>query len=177
MASSSEQRSALQSASRDARSLRAVSETLAVAHASVRQPAEASVPSALPVGEAAEAVAEPWAQQRVAAEAAVPHAEVAAVPALLQVGVAAVPHAEGAAAAAERASLRAAVAAAGEPRVQEGAAVARPLVAPSACHPDRLRPEPARRRAARSRHAMERSPIAAPKARWWQAARGEVWSW
>jgi hypothetical protein len=117
-----------------------------------QRPAGAAVPLAQPVA-AAEHVAEVAAAgaQHVGA-AAVPRVaavrEVAAVQAVPQAGVAEV--------AEELVSLRAAVAR----RAWPDRVAARPSAAPSAFHPGQLRPEPARQRAAGSRHAMARSTIA-----------------
>jgi hypothetical protein len=117
------------------------------------------------VAEVAEPLALQPAEERVeaAAEAAVPRAEVAAAAAhvVAAVAEAVVPRAE---------------VVAEVPALPGRQAAARPSAVPSAFHPGRLRPAPAPRRAARSQHAMERSQIAPPTARWWQAARGEVWS-
>jgi hypothetical protein len=57
------------------------------------------------------------------------------------------------------------------------AAVARPSAAPWAFHPGRVLPWPAPPRAARFAHTKQCSQIAPLTARWWPAARGEVWSW
>ena len=74
----------------------------------------------------------------------------------------------------ERALLQAAAGEAAQPALR--AAVARPSAALSAFHPGRVLPWPAPPRAARFAHAMPCSQIAPPTARWWPAARGEVWS-
>jgi hypothetical protein len=148
----------------------------AAACASAQQPAEAAVVLAQPVAEAA-------ARAAAVAEA-VPHAGVAEE---------AVPHAAGVAEAAEAeepALLQAVVVAAAvaEPVLPPAeaaevarsvlrAAVARPSAAPSAFHPGQVLPWPAPPRAARFAHAMQCSQIAPLTARWWPAARGEVWSW
>jgi hypothetical protein len=158
-----EWQSAEPSASWDARVLQAEAVQVAVVHGSGRPPAVVSVPSVpLEAAEAAAPLALPMAAGRAAAEAGavVPHAEGAeAVP---HVGVAgAVP---GAAAAAVR------------PAVPERAVVRSLVAAPFS--PSRLRSAPVRRRAATPRVARARRhlPIASPTARWWQAARGGVWS-
>jgi hypothetical protein len=148
----------------------------AAACASAQQPAEAAVVLAQPVAEAAERAA-------AVAVVAVPHAA----------GVAeeAVPHAAGVAEAAEEPALLQAVvvaAAVAEPVLPPAeaaevarsvlrAAVARPSAAPSAFHPGQVLPWPAPPRAVRFAHAMQCSQIAPLTARWWPAARGEVWSW
>jgi hypothetical protein len=152
------------SASWDARVLQAEAVQVAVVHESGRPPAVVSVPSApLEAAEAVAPLALPMAAGRAAAEAGavVPHAEGAAG-AVPHVGVAgAVP---GAAAAAVR------------PAVPERAVVRSLVAAPFS--PSRLRSAPVRRRAATPRVARARRhlPIASPTARWWQAARGGVWS-
>jgi hypothetical protein len=108
--------------------------------------------------------------EEAAAEAVVPHAEVVAT-------AVEVPREE---AVAVEAAVRPASRREAEERQaeQEPQAAARPSVAvPSS--PSRLRSALARRRAAtppRFARAPRRSPIASPTARWWQAARGEVWS-
>jgi hypothetical protein len=53
---------------------------------------------------------------------------------------------------------------------------ARPSAALSAFRPGRVLPWPAPRPAACFAHAMQCSQIAPQTARWWPAARGEVWS-
>jgi hypothetical protein len=138
------------------------------AYALAQQPAVATVLLAQPVEVAAEHAA-------AVAEEAVPHAAVAAEEA-------AVEHAEAAEAAVQALPRAVAVEERVLPRVAAAqlvlrAAVARPSAAPSAFHPGRVLPWPAPPRAARFAHAMPCSQIAPLTARWWQAARGEVWSW
>jgi hypothetical protein len=144
--------------------------------------AVAGVPSVQPVEGAAEVV-ELLAQQLVAAaeERASPPVVVAvAAERVLPRAVEAVeeerasPPAVAAVEVAERALLRAAAGEAAQPVLR--AAVARPSAALSAFHPDRVLPWPAPPRAARFARAMPCSQIAPPTARWWPAARGEVWS-
>jgi hypothetical protein len=125
-----------------------------------QRPAGAAVPLAQPVA-AAEHVAEVAAAgaQHVgaAAVAGAQHVGAAAVPRVAAVReVAAVQAVPQAGVAEELVSLRAAVAR----RAWPDRVAARPSAAPSAFHPGQLRPEPARQRAAGSRHAMARSTIA-----------------
>jgi hypothetical protein len=136
-----------------------------------RRAAAVALPSALPVEVAEHAAAE---------EAAVPHAEVAREVA---------PHAAGAReeVAGRAVSRRAAAEVAGRAVSRRAAAeeaaqlvlrvaAARLSAAPSAFRPGRVLPWPAPPPAASFARAMQRSQIAPPTARWWQAARGEVWS-
>jgi hypothetical protein len=125
----------------------------------VQRRAGAEVPSALPV--------EVAAVERAAAQEAVPRAaEVQPeAPASLQ-AVGAEEVAE-----VEQVSLRAEA-----PEELVLLVAGRPSAAPSAFHPGRVLPWPARRPAARFAHAMQCSQIARQTARWWPAARGEVWS-
>jgi hypothetical protein len=171
------------SAAWDARVPQAVAAEAEVACASAQQPAVAAVPLALPVAEAAERAA-------AGAEVAVPHAAGAAA--------VEVPHAAAAAAAAaaaveEPASLRVgaeeevvvvAAARASQPVAEEVPALPgrQPVARPSAAgpsYPSRLRSAPVQRPAVTrlAVHAPLRSQIAPLTARWWPAARGEVWSW
>lgn len=147
---------------------------VAVARESVQLPA-ALEPSAQRVAAAVEvgvllALQPAAVHEEAAAEAVVPHAEVVAA-------AVEVPREE---AVAVEAAVRPASRREAEERQaeQEPQAAARPSVAvPSS--PSRLRSALARRRAAtppRFARAPRRSPIASPTARWWQAARGEVWS-
>jgi hypothetical protein len=141
---------------------------------SALQPA-AWVLSALRVGEAAEA-AEPLALQptgaaHVEAVGAVgPHAAVAREEARRVEVAAEALHGEAGVAEEPPASVAAERQAVREPRAAR----------PSAAVPSsRLRSAPARRSAVRMRfaHAPRRLRTATPTARWWQAARDEVWSW
>jgi hypothetical protein len=124
-----------------------------------RRAAAVALPSALPVAAEHAAAAE---------EAAVPHAEVA------REEVA--PHAAGAReeVAGRAVSRRAAAEEAAQLVLR--VAAARLSAAPSAFRPGRVLPWPAPPPAASFARAMQRSQIAPPTARWWQAARGEVWS-
>ncbi len=184
-ASLSAQESAVPSASRDARVLQVEAALAAVLL--VQQPAvvaaEAVVPSVQPVEVAAE-VAELLAPQPAVAaaeeRASQPAAAVVAEERALPLAAVVEEVAERAsqpvvaAAVAERVLLQAAAGEAAQPVLR--AAAARPLAALSAFHPGRVLPWPAPPRAARFARAMPCSQIAPPTARWWRAARGEVWS-
>jgi hypothetical protein len=167
---SEKQRVAL--ASQDARAPQAAGLQVAAARASAQQPVAALAPLVLPAEAAAAHVG--------AAEAEVPHAE--AVRGAPHAGVVrAAAHAAGAqqVEAEQAVALRAA---AEQPALPERA-VGRPSAeAPSSPSPSpfRLRSAPERRPAAMTTR-FARGPrwlrVASPSARWWRAARVEVWSW
>lgn len=140
-------------------------------------------------GERAASDAQATEEEAVAAARASAQRQAAAVPLALQAAVAAVAaghaaaeavaqHAAGAEEAAVVGPASAPeVVAAAELQVVRGQRAAQPSAAPSAFHRGRVLPWPAPPRAARFAHAMERSQIASPSGRWWQAAGGEVGSW
>jgi hypothetical protein len=158
--------------------------------ASAQRPAEVRAPSVQPEVAAAAEVAEPLAPQPAGAHVEVA-AEAGAVPRAAAVAEeVAVPHAAGVAEAAEEPALPRVVAEEeAEPvwqRAAEQVVLAlpgrQPAARPSAAvpsYPSRLRPAPVQRPAVTrlAVHAPLCSQIAPLRARWWPAARGEVWSW